>query len=139
IAQLTAMLSIAEFGLRNSDYPDSECGAAQRAPSTERRSPNPQSAIRIPQLPRLVTLTGPGGTGKTRLALEVAGRLLEPFSGAVWFVPLGDLSDPQLIAGAIADALRIPRSPDSAPLEQAVEALSRQASLLVPDHLEELV
>src|SRR5262249_36755184 len=89
--------------------------------------------------PRLVTLTGPGGTGKTLLALEAAVRLLEPFSGAVWFVPLGDLSDPQLIAGAIADVMRLPRSPASAPLEQVVEALSRQPSLLALDNFEQLV
>ncbi len=88
---------------------------------------------------RLVTITGPGGTGKTRLALEVANRLLEPFAGAVWFVPLVDLSDPQLIAGAIVDALRIPRPATAEPLDQAVLALNRQPSLLVLDNLEQFV
>src|SRR5206468_3399699 len=47
--------------------------------------------------PRLVTLTGPGGSGKTRLGLEVAARQWEPFGGAVWFVPLQDLLDARVI------------------------------------------
>ena len=88
---------------------------------------------------RLVTITGTGGTGKTRLALESGNRLLEPFAGAVWFVPLVDLSDPRLIAGAIVDSLRIPRSPAADPLDQAVEALNRQPSLLILDNLEQFV
>jgi predicted ATPase/DNA-binding SARP family transcriptional activator len=87
---------------------------------------------------RLVTLTGPGGTGKTRLALEAARCLAEPLSGAAWFVPLADLPDPSLIAAAIADAIDLPRSGDIAPLEQVVEALSQQSSLLVLDNFEHL-
>src|SRR5207302_11033006 len=62
-----------------------------------------------PSPSHLITLSGPGGTGKTRLALEAAERLSENYHGAVWFVSLGDLSDPRLIAGAILEVLRIPR------------------------------
>lgn len=91
------------------------------------------------EAPRLTTMTGPGGTGKTRLALETAGRLVEHFSGAVTFVPLADLTDPRLIAGAVVDALRIPRSREVEPLEQAVEALRRQPSLLILDNFEQMV
>jgi predicted ATPase/DNA-binding SARP family transcriptional activator len=88
---------------------------------------------------RLVTLTGTGGTGKTRLAIEVAKQLVEPLRGAVWFVPLADLSDAKLIEGALLEALHIPRSPNVEPLEQVVEVLSRQPSLLVLDNLEHLL
>jgi len=88
---------------------------------------------------RLVTLTGPGGTGKTRLAIEAAGRLIEPRNGAIWFAPLADLSDPALIAGAIVDALGVSRFPGVEPLEQAVTILSSQPSLLVLDNFEQLV
>jgi predicted ATPase len=86
-----------------------------------------------------VTLTGPGGSGKTRLALELAGELVERFQGAVWFVPLADLSDPRRIVEAIRDALRLRRSPDLTPLEQVVDTLSQQPSLLVLDNFEHLV
>ena len=88
---------------------------------------------------RLVTLTGPGGTGKTRLALEAARRLVEPLQGAVWFVPLADISDPRLIADTVRDALHLPRSPTLEPLEQVVDALSRHPSLLVLDNMEHLL
>ncbi len=90
-----------------------------------------------PQI-RLLTLTGPGGTGKTRLALEVAHRLTEAFSGAVWLVPLADLPDARLIPDAVANALRLPRSSQAEPLEQVIETLSLQRSLLVLDNFEHL-
>ncbi len=89
--------------------------------------------------PRLVTLTGPGGTGKSRLAVAVAERLLERFQGAVWFAALADLTDPDLIAGAILDALRLPRLPRQEPLEQAAAALSRHPALLILDNFEHLL
>jgi predicted ATPase len=88
---------------------------------------------------RLVTLTGPGGSGKTRLALEVAERCVAARRGAVWFVPLADLSDPRLIIDAIRDALHLTPSPEAAPLEQVVAALSHQPTLLVLDNFEHLV
>jgi predicted ATPase/DNA-binding SARP family transcriptional activator len=88
---------------------------------------------------RLVTLTGPGGSGKTRLALELASELMERFQGAVWFVPLADLSDPRRVVETIRDALRLRRSPDLTPLEQVVDTLSQQPSLLVLDNFEHLV
>ena len=87
---------------------------------------------------RLVTLTGPGGTGKTRLALETARRLEEPFPGAIWFVPLADMSDPTLIAEAILEALGLPSPGSVDPLDQAVRALSGQNSCLVLDNFEQL-
>ena len=88
---------------------------------------------------RHITLTGAGGAGKTRLAIEVAERLVEPFQGAVWFVPLADITDERLIADTILNSLRVERSPYREPLEQVVEALSKQPSLLVLDNFEHLV
>ena len=88
---------------------------------------------------RLVTLTGPGGCGKTRLALEVARQLLDGFQGAVWFAPLQEVSDAALIGGALADALHLPPRAQIARLDQAMEALSRQSCLLVLDNFEHLV
>ena len=90
---------------------------------------------------RLITLTGAGGSGKTRLAVETAGRLLEARPGVVWWVSLVDLTDPGLIADAVRDAMRLPRSPQVPALEQVVEALieRRQPALLVLDNFEHLV
>jgi predicted ATPase/DNA-binding SARP family transcriptional activator/transposase len=88
---------------------------------------------------RLVTLTGPGGSGKTRLALELAQRLRESLAGAVWFVPLQDLADPHRILGRARDALRLPRSPGVESMEQVAAALSQQPSLLLLDNLEHLL
>jgi len=96
-----------------------------------------QDALVQPET-RLVTMTGPGGSGKTRLALEAARQLLQPFGGAVWFVPLQELLSAGLVPGAIADALHLTRSPQAEPLEQVVEALSRQPSLLLLDNFEHL-
>ncbi|HZT43671.1 MAG TPA: AAA family ATPase [Chthonomonadaceae bacterium] len=87
---------------------------------------------------RLVTLTGPGGSGKTRLAIEVARTLGDAFAGAVWFVPLADVSDPRLIAGAILNAMGMPQS-TTEPLDQIVAALDRKPALLILDNFEQVV
>jgi predicted ATPase/DNA-binding SARP family transcriptional activator/class 3 adenylate cyclase len=87
---------------------------------------------------RLVTLTGPGGTGKTRLALETARHLAERFSGAVWFVPLAEVDEAERLPDAALAALRLPRTAQVEPLDQLVEALGQQPSLLVLDNFEQL-
>jgi predicted ATPase len=74
---------------------------------------------------RLITLTGPGGSGKTRLAVETAGQLEDTFGEAIWFVPLADLSDARLIPHTLTRALHLPRSPGAEPLEQAVALCPR--------------
>ncbi len=89
---------------------------------------------------RLVTLTGAGGVGKTRLALEVAERLRSRAFGAVWFVTLADLSDPSRITDALLRTLCLTRSPSAEPLDQIAAALwSQGRSLLVLDNFEHLV
>ncbi|MES2460376.1 MAG: AfsR/SARP family transcriptional regulator, partial [Armatimonadota bacterium] len=74
----------------------------------------------------------------TRLAVETAERAAASFAGAIYFVPLADLSDPNLLPGAILDSLRVTRSPVQEPLLQAVDALSRHPTLLVLDNFEHL-
>ncbi len=75
---------------------------------------------------RLVTLTGTGGTGKTRLALETIRELPETdFRGGIWFVPLADVVDPAHVADAILSALRLPRRVAAGTaLDQVVVALT---------------
>lgn len=94
---------------------------------------------------RLVTLTGTGGTGKTRLAIEVARRTVETAEGSasapssIWFVTLADLEEPALIMRAIADASSLPPLPHVDPRTQVIEALLEGPSLLILDNFEQLV
>jgi predicted ATPase/DNA-binding SARP family transcriptional activator len=99
---------------------------------------HPAPTLDIPRA-RLVTLTGPGGSGKTRLALEAARRLRDPFRSAVWFVPLQDLSDAHQIEDQLLRTLRVSRASSLQPLDQGVAVLSRQPSLLLLDNFEHLV
>src|SRR5205814_1530138 len=66
---------------------------------------------------RLVTLTGPGGVGKTRLAIQVAEELADEFSDGAWFVGLEALTDPALVPQAVAAALGVPPESDGSPIE----------------------
>ena len=93
----------------------------------------------LDQRARLVTLTGPGGTGKTRLALETGRRLLDAFGGAVWFVPLADVWDAALIPGAILAALGCTLPPSRAPLDMLADTLAAATPLLILDNYEQLV
>jgi predicted ATPase/DNA-binding CsgD family transcriptional regulator len=83
---------------------------------------------------RLVTLTGPGGVGKTRLALEAAAR----FDGGVAFVSLAPVREPELVLPTIAHTLSITEHEDRPPLERLIAALQDQMMLLVLDNLEQV-
>jgi predicted ATPase/DNA-binding SARP family transcriptional activator len=90
---------------------------------------------------RLVTITGTGGTGKTRLALEAARQQGEaPLVRMVWFAPLVDLTSSAQIPDALRETLHLPAVADADPLEQVAGILSRQPRpLLVLDNFEHLV
>jgi predicted ATPase/DNA-binding SARP family transcriptional activator len=95
-----------------------------------------QALIFDPEI-RLVTLLGPGGTGKTRLAIEV-GRALAPASGPIWFVPLADLGQAALIPGAILEAMAVPPSAGD-PLAKLASQLAARNALLILDNAEHLL
>jgi predicted ATPase len=80
---------------------------------------------------RLVTLTGAGGSGKTRLALEVAGRARPDFAGGERFVDLAPLADPALVPQALATSLGVPEEPDRPLVETVIRALSGWPRLLL--------
>ena len=88
---------------------------------------------------RLVTLTGPGGTGKTRLALQAAVGLLPRYPDGVFFVPLTALRDPELVDSAIAQAVGLREVPDVALAELLVCHLAEREVLLVLDNFEHLL
>ncbi len=89
---------------------------------------------------RLLTLTGSGGVGKTRLALKVMSEAQETFSeGGVWFVPLLPVTEPMLLLDAVRDSLRLPRRAGEEALDQIAAHLSERPALLVLDNLEHLL
>jgi predicted ATPase/DNA-binding CsgD family transcriptional regulator len=88
---------------------------------------------------RLVTLTGFGGLGKTRLALQVAGELSRVYRDGVWFVPFADLSDPALVADAAAAALGIQDHSSRLDGHRLSEHLRHRELLLVFDNCEHLI
>src|SRR5262245_43203112 len=131
---------------------ESEAGALDRAPAEERRHNLPTALSSFlgrhaeiadlrPLLSstRLLTLTGAGGVGKTRLALRLAGGLIEDTDAFVWLVELAALSDPALVPQAVAHALGVPDQPGRSVLETLVAALTPGRTLLLLDNCEHLL
>jgi predicted ATPase len=88
---------------------------------------------------RLVTLTGPGGTGKTRLALEAAGDMLEDYPHGVWLAELAPVTNPQHVVRAVASPMGI-RDQGARPLELMVlDHLRSQQALVILDNCEHLI
>jgi len=88
---------------------------------------------------RLLTLTGPGGTGKTRLALQAAAEVAGEASDGVWWVSLAALRDPALALDAVAKALELRERPGLSVEETLAEALSAKRTLLLLDNAEHLL
>ena len=88
---------------------------------------------------RLVTLTGPGGTGKTRLAIQAAADVSERYCDGVWWVPLAALRDPLHIAPAVATALGVAESDTGDVLDNVAHALIDRQAIVVLDNAEHLM
>jgi len=88
---------------------------------------------------RLVTLTGAGGAGKTRLAIEVARQLLDVFPDGVWLAELAALSDAQLVPRAVAEAVGLNEQPARPAIETLSDYLASKRILLVLDNVEHLL
>ncbi len=88
---------------------------------------------------RLLTVTGPGGTGKTRIALQAAADLHPQFAQGACFVNLAPISDPGLVATAIAGALGVKERPDQTVADGLIAHLQGQQALLLLDNFEQVV
>jgi len=94
---------------------------------------------RLLESSRLLTLTGPGGIGKTRLALHTARAKRRAFADGVWVVELGMLSDPSLLPQAVSAALGVPDASSTSRMEALLDYLGDREALLILDNCEHLV
>lgn len=88
---------------------------------------------------RLLTLVGPGGTGKTRLGLQVAAELVDEFENGVFFVALAPVADPVLVTSTIAGALGVVETPEQPLAESLKDYLRAREILLLLDNFEQVV
>jgi predicted ATPase/class 3 adenylate cyclase len=86
----------------------------------------------------LLTLTGPGGTGKTRLSLQLAAEVTDAYADGVYFVPLGTIEEPALVLPTIAQAIGLPDL-GSHPVKRLAEQLAGKRLLLVLDNFEQVI
>ncbi|MBA2714003.1 MAG: hypothetical protein H0U55_10700 [Rubrobacteraceae bacterium] len=91
------------------------------------------------QTTRLLTLTGAGGAGKTRLALEVARDLVDTYSDGVWLVELAALFEEELVPKAVAEAVEVHERPEEPLADTLVEVLGSRELLLIVDNCEHLL
>jgi predicted ATPase/DNA-binding SARP family transcriptional activator len=134
-----------------------ELGAVERGPVVARAPERPRHNLplhlssfigrqaelaevgRLLDRSRLVTLTGPGGCGKTRLALQAARQLLDNFPNGVWLVDLAPLSEPLLVTKAVAAALDVAEVAGEPLMDELLHHLRSLQLLLVLDNCEHLV
>lgn len=88
---------------------------------------------------RLLTLTGPGGTGKTRLSLQVAAATAERFPDGVWFIALDAVRDPEMVAPAIARTLGLADDAVRTTVDAVVDQIGAEHVLLVLDNFEQVI
>src|SRR5258706_13395308 len=88
---------------------------------------------------RLLTVTGAGGCGKTRLAIQVAAQVRERFADGIWLVELASLADPGLVPRAVANVLGVKERPGKTVTEAIAEHVAQRSQLLVLDNAEHLL
>jgi predicted ATPase/class 3 adenylate cyclase len=99
-----------------------------------------QDARRLLDKSRMLTLTGPGGTGKTRLSIQLAAAVRDEFPGGAWFVPLASITDPELVPMAIAEGFGLVDAGGAKPpVERVIDHVRRRELLLVLDNFEQVL
>jgi predicted ATPase/DNA-binding SARP family transcriptional activator len=120
------------------DKPNNLPAQASTFIGRERELSEVSGLLRRPEV-RLVTLTGPAGTGKTRLALQVASDLVNRFEHGAFWVPLAPVSDPDLVPSAIAQALGVRESAGKGVLDSLKSYLQDKQILLLLDNFEHVI
>src|SRR6266545_6960428 len=103
------------------------------------RAPEMRNGLRLLDSTRLLTLTGPGGTGKTRLSLQLAAEAATGFPDGAFWVPLAPISDPELVPSTIAHALGLHVGGKEDPLQRVLEHVRGKRMLLVLDNFEQIL
>jgi predicted ATPase len=138
--QLQAPGLDADFpAVRSLDHPELANNLPARSATFIGRRRELEEVGRLVDSTRLVTLTGAGGVGKTRLAWQVAAELLDGSGDGVWLVELAAVPDPKAVASTIASTLRIAERPGQSPLDALLDALAGQETLIVLDNCEHLI
>jgi predicted ATPase/class 3 adenylate cyclase/DNA-binding CsgD family transcriptional regulator len=88
---------------------------------------------------RLVTLTGTGGAGKTRIAIEIAGHIADDFRDGAWYVDLAPLTHPDMVPVALARSLGLPDQPGASPTDMIVRFVGERQMLVVLDNCEHVL
>lgn len=88
---------------------------------------------------RLLTLTGAGGSGKTRLSLQVAAEVIDTFEKGAWFAELDSISDPSFVPNAVMNALQLREDAGRAPLDALTDFLRAKELLLIMDNCEQVI
>ena len=103
------------------------------------RAPEIRDGLRLLDRTRLLTLTGPGGTGKTRLSLQIAAETASRFPDGAFWVALAPISDPELVPSTIAHALGVHIGGKEDPLQRVLEHVRGKRMLLVLDNFEQIL
>ncbi|TAH52462.1 MAG: adenylate/guanylate cyclase domain-containing protein [Chloroflexota bacterium] len=109
------------------------------ADSRPQTAENESSVRRSSSVVRLLTLTGAGGSGKTRLSLQVAAEVIEEFEKGAWFVELAPIADASLVPNAVMSAFELREEAARAPLDALTDFLRAKKLLLILDNCEHLI
>ena len=140
IFQLVAEGLESEFGpLRSLDNPELTNNLPFSLNTFVGRSQEQAEVRNLVVESRLVTLTGAGGSGKTRLALQVAAELLDGSGEGVWFVELAPVTEPDQVPSAVINAMQLHQESDASPLDSLVKMLKAQYALIVLDNCEHVI